>query len=80
LALFTGGLLETKDYLGETVPVVMPPGYDPSKPLVVNNKGYGPKNNRGDLYVHVEPVFKDPSKLTTSDKTLLTRLYEQVNR
>lgn len=78
LGLFSGGNIETRDYLNESVSVSIPSGYDPSVPIVVKGKGYGPKDKRGDLIVKIEPVFKAPSALNSKELKMLERLNEMT--
>lgn len=80
LGLFTGGQINTRDHLNELVQVTLPVGYDPSEPIIVKGHGYGPKDRRGDLRVRIEPVFKDPGRLTKGELRQLARLNELAER
>lgn len=77
LGLFTGGTVTIADYLNVPVSVVIPTGYDPSKPIIVPNRGYGTAV-RGDMRVTVQPIFKAPSALNQGERQQLARLNEMV--
>ena len=78
LGLFSGGKIEARDNQNMPVPISIPPGYNPLERIVVKGKGYGPENERGDLIITIEPVFKAPNALNSTDMKMLQRLNEMV--
>lgn len=78
LGLFTGGKITTYDYLNEAVQLSIPPGYNPSEPIIVKGRGYGNADDRGDLYVKINPTFKLPTALTANERKLLKKLTEMT--
>lgn len=65
------------EYLNIPVSITLEPGHDPSEPIVVPNRGYG-SEERGDLRIKIEPVFKAPSALNQGERQQLARLNEMV--
>ena len=80
LALFTGGAIDVKDHLGEKVQVIVQPGWNPNTPIIIIGKGYGTRDQRADLHIKIEPVFKAADKLNDKDKFLLSLLNKQVQQ
>jgi DnaJ-class molecular chaperone len=78
--LITGGFVNVTDFLGKTLAVRIPAGFDPRTRLKVAKHGYsnwkGDKaDGRGDLYVRVVPKFA-PLKDVPMDKR--TKLYDEI--
>ena len=76
IGLFSGGKLEPLDNRKEPVHITIPPGYDPSQPIIAKGRGFGPDENRGDLIIKIEPVFKAPKTLSATEKKMLERVVE----
>lgn len=77
LGLFTGGRVSVLDHLGEKVSITIPPGYDPSEPFTVPNRGFGDLE-RGNLIIKIVPIFKDPKDLNQHERQQLQRLNEMT--
>lgn len=80
LGLFSGGKIEARDSFNEKVQIQIPMGFDPSKPIIVKEKGYGPRNNRGDLHIKIEPIFKTPAELSANELKMLDRINQAVRK
>lgn len=78
LGMFIGGKIVVLDHLGEKVPISIPPGYDPTKPIEVPQRGFGIEGQRGKLIVKIVPAFKTPDKLTAHELKQLQMLNEMA--
>jgi DnaJ-class molecular chaperone len=78
LGLFTGGKITAKDAFNEKISISLPPGYNPKNPITVEGKGYGHDNQRGNLIIKIEPIFKTPAELTIAEVKQLRRLNEMI--
>lgn len=71
LDMILGAWIDVTDFLGETLKVRLPAGFQPNQRLKVKGKGYyhwlhelkKPETTRADLYIRVNPVFNPPDKL-----------------
>jgi hypothetical protein len=78
--LITGGFVNVTDFLGKTLAVRIPAGFDPRTRLKVAKHGYSNWNGdkadgRGDLYIRIVPKFA-PLKDVPMDKR--TKLYDEI--
>ena len=71
LDMILGAWIDVTDFLGETLKVRIPAGFQLNQRLKVKGKGYHhwlhelkkPEATRADLYIKVNPVFNPPDKL-----------------
>jgi DnaJ-class molecular chaperone len=71
LDLILGAWVDVTDFLGETLKVRIPQGFNQNQRLKVKGKGYKhwlhelkkPAEGRADLYIRVNPIFNPPDKL-----------------
>ena len=78
--VITGGYVNVTDFLGKTLAVRIPAGFDPRTRLKVAKHGYSNWNGdkaveRGDLYIRVLPKFV-PLKDVPEDKRM--KLYNEI--
>ncbi len=78
--ILSGGFIEVKDFLGTTLSVKIPRGFDVRQRLKIAGRGYSnwrgqAAAERGDLYVQVVPSFKP---LKETDEGVLKELKSQI--
>lgn len=82
LDMILGAWVEITDFLGESLKIRIPQGFNPHQRLKVKGKGYKhwihelmkPADERADLYVRVNPIFNTPSKLDRNKIVMLEAL------
>ena len=78
-----GGWIQTKDFLGETLTVRVPAGFNPLHRLKIAGKGYygwdqlagTPSHRRQDMYLRLRPLY---TKIEELDRQKIINLYQAV--
>lgn len=81
--LITGCWITVKDFIGESLKVRVPAGFNPLQRLKVAGKGYAgwseeyqaPTAFRKDMYIRLQPVFNKPQDI---DRSKIVNLYNSI--